>query len=81
MLCIVAPDRRGTGLTAINRHRLGHAVTSDGLGQEARGRLLIPVLGEQEVNRLAGLIHRTIEVIPRAFDLDRGLIHPPALTH
>jgi hypothetical protein len=40
---------------------------TDGLGQEALGRPLVPLLGAQNVNWLAGFIHRAIQVLPRAF--------------
>jgi hypothetical protein len=45
--------------------------------EKALGGLLIPMLGEQEIDGLACFIHRAIEVKPLALDADIGLVHPP----
>ena len=39
------------------------------------------MLREQKVNGLALLIHGTIEVVPHAFHLNIGLVHPPTDPH
>jgi hypothetical protein len=67
----VAPDRRGVGLTAVDRDRLRHPMTSDGLGQNACGRVLDPPCREENIAGLTRLIHRPIEVVPLAFDLGK----------
>src|SRR4029077_9861731 len=58
-----------------------YPMATDRLLQEPQGSLLIALLGEQKVNRLALLIHGTIEVTPYAFDLDVRLVHPPTDPH
>src|SRR5918996_5348828 len=49
----------------------------DGLTEEGLGSFYVPMLAEVEVDRLTSLVDRAVEVHPFAFDLDRGLIHPP----
>src|SRR2546425_571175 len=56
-------------------------MTADRLGQEAFRSLLVTLFCQQEIYRLACLIHGTIEVIPLTFDLDVGLVHAPADPH
>jgi hypothetical protein len=53
---VVPPDDGGIGLAAINRDLLGNAMATNRLGQEARGRPLVPVLREEKVNGLPRLI-------------------------
>jgi hypothetical protein len=78
---VVALDGGFIGLTAIKRDLLRDAMTADRLGQEPLGRSLVARLGQQEVDRLARLIHGTIEVIPLPVDFDVGLVHPPTEPH
>ena len=40
----------------------------------------IPLGRQQEVDRLAFLVDGPIQIFPYAFDLDVGLVHPPAMT-
>ena len=56
-------------------------MATDRLGEEPLGRMLIPLLREEKVNRLAALIHGPIEIMPLALGLDVRLIHPPAMPH
>ena len=42
-----------------------------------RCRAFVAVLREQEIDRLARLVHGTIEIIPLAFNFDVGLVHSP----
>ena len=81
MLLVIAPDGRRIGLTPVNGDLFGHAVPADGLGQKALGSPLVPLLGQQKVNRLASPIHRTVQVLPLAFDTNVRLIEPPAHPH
>src|SRR5262245_30774618 len=53
----------------------------DGLRENAERGFCIPVLREQNVHGLPGLINRAIQVPPLAFDSDVRLIHPPAASH
>jgi hypothetical protein len=76
-----ALDRGFIGLTAVNRDLFGDPMAVDRFLQKLERRLLIPMLGEQKINGLAGFIHRTIEIAPLPFDADVGLIHPPAAPH
>src|SRR2546428_98698 len=77
VLLVVALDGRFMGRATINGDLLRHAVAADRLGQEAFGGLLVALLGEEKVNRLAHFIDSTIEIAPLALDLDVGLVHPP----
>ena len=81
VLLIIALDGRFIGRTPIDGDLLGHTVAANGLGEEAFRSLLVALFGQQEINRLACLIHGTIEVIPVTFDLDVGLVHPPTDPH
>src|ERR671919_543559 len=56
---------------------MGWTVMQDGLTEEGLRSFYVPMLAEVEVDRLTSLIDRAVEVHPFAFDLDRGLIHPP----
>jgi len=76
-----AANGRFIGRTTVNGDLLRHAVAADRLGQAPLGGLLIALCRQQEIDGLAGLIHRTIEGIPVAFDLDVGLIHAPTDPH
>ena len=63
---VVALDRGFIRVTAVNGDLLGDPMTADGFLQKPEGRLFIAVLGEQEVNGLALLIYRTVEIAPLA---------------
>jgi hypothetical protein len=77
----VAFDGGVIGLAAIDGNRLGDPVSTDRLRQKAQRGLCIPVLGEQNVNRLTGLIYRPIQITLRPFDPNVGLVHAPAAPH
>jgi hypothetical protein len=49
------------------------------LGQDAQARLLVSLGREQEIDRLAALIHAAIKVGPLACDLDGGVLVANAL--
>jgi len=53
-------------------------MTADRFGKEALGCLLVALLCEQEIDGLAALIHRAIEIAPLSLRLDEHLVHPPA---
>src|SRR5262245_4445108 len=46
--------------------------------QTPEGHLLIPRLGQEQINRLTLRIHRAILPAPRPFDAAVGLVHAPA---
>src|SRR5262245_64103591 len=79
VLCIVALDGRFIRRTAVDGDLLRYAVAADRFGQEAFRGLLVALLREQKVNRLAMLIHGAIEIAPLAFDPDVRLVQ--ALAH
>src|SRR5947208_2526678 len=70
--------RRFIGGTPIDGDLLWHAVATDRLGQKAFRGLLVALLRQEEINGLALLIHRTVEIPPLALHLDIRLIHAPA---
>src|SRR5215217_4514998 len=78
MFLIVALDRRFIGRTPVDGDLFWHAVATDHLGQKAFRGLLIALLRQEEINGLALLIHRTVEIPPLALHLDIRLIHAPA---
>jgi hypothetical protein len=65
---IIAPDGGRLGLAPINRHLLRPPMAADGLDQEAHGGSLVPLLRQEEIEGLTGLVHRPIELTPLAFD-------------
>src|SRR5215510_3661535 len=78
MFFIVALDSRFIGGTPIDGDLLWHAVTTDCLDQKTFRGLLVALLRQEEINGLALLIHRTVEIPPLAVHLDIRLIHAPA---
>src|SRR2546430_2175917 len=81
VLLIVAFDGGFIGVTAVNRNLLGDSMTANGLLEKLERRLFVAMLGQQKVNRLAGFVYGSVEVVPLTFDLKVGLIHPPADPH
>src|ERR671933_534407 len=81
MRCVVPLDSGFIGLAAIDGKRGGDPVSMDGLREKSERGFCIPLLREQEVNGLPGLIDRAIHIPPLAFHPDIGLIHPPAAAH
>jgi hypothetical protein len=57
MFRVVSPDGGSIGRTPLNGDLLGHAVPADRLEEEAHGRRLVARLCEEEITRLAALIH------------------------
>src|SRR5688572_18324302 len=53
---MVVTDSRCVGLAPVDGERGGDAVPADGLGEKPCGSPLVPLLGEQKVNGVAGLI-------------------------
>src|SRR5215510_12501376 len=78
MFFIVALDSRFIRGTPIDGDLLWHAVTTDCLDQKTFRGLLVALLRQEEINGLALLIHRTVEIPPLALHLDIRLIHTPA---
>lgn len=48
--------------------------------EKTLGCCLVSLGSKEKINRLAFLVHCTIEVFPGTFDLDISLVHPPAST-
>jgi hypothetical protein len=61
---IVDPKSRCVGLAPVDGDRGGDAVPAYCLGEKTFGSPLVPRLGEQKVNGLAGLIDGTIQIAP-----------------
>jgi hypothetical protein len=59
---VVALDSGFIRVTAVNGNLLGNPMTADGFLQKSECCLFIAVLCEQEVNGLALLIYRTVDV-------------------
>jgi hypothetical protein len=81
VLSMVTADRRRIGFTAINRDLLRHTVPPNRLFQKAQRCRLIPVLRQEKVHGLPRLIHGAIEIVPLAFDFNRGLVQAPTQPH
>jgi hypothetical protein len=82
VLGIKAPNGGGIGLTAVDGDRRRDAMAANGLGEKPRGRALVSVRGEQEINGLAGFIHGLVQVTPLPFHLDVVcLVHAPTHPH
>src|SRR5215510_12463767 len=81
MLLVVAFDGGFIGVTAVDGNLCGRSVVANNILEKPECGLFIPVLGQQKVNRLAVFVHGAIEIVPLAFNLDVGLIHPPAHPH
>src|SRR2546423_3785672 len=77
----VALDGRFIGRTPVDGALLWHAMAADRLGQTSLGRLLVPVLREEEGDGLARLVDGAGEIRPLAFDLDGGCVHTPTHPH
>ena len=76
---VITLDSRFVGLTPVNGDRFRDPVTADRLRQKASRGFCIPVLREQKVNGLTGLIHSPIQIPPLPLHPNIGLIHPPAV--
>src|SRR5437764_973468 len=81
MLRVVAVDGRFVGRTAIDRDLFGPTMPADRLGQATFGGLLVALLREEQVNRVALLIHGAGERTLWPLDLDGRRAHPPAHPH
>ena len=69
VLFIVARDGRFIDRASVDGDLLRHAVAAVRFGQETLRGLLVALLREQKVNRLAMRIHGAIELAPLAFTL------------
>jgi hypothetical protein len=56
-------------------------MTADGLGEKARGRLLVALFCQQEIDGVVVLIHRAMQLAPLGVDLDVGLVEAPGGAH
>src|SRR5262245_11996388 len=75
VLLVVALDGGFIGVTAVNRDRLRDPVAADRLGQKPESCCFILLLREQEVNGLAVVIDRPIQITPLALDPNIRFIH------
>jgi hypothetical protein len=81
VFCVVTANSRSVGLTPINGNLLGHVMPADRLGEKAFGRLLVALLGQEEIDGLAVFIDGTIQVAPLPFHPDVRFVHAPADPH
>jgi hypothetical protein len=65
--CLVGP-------ALIHRYLVRHSVVPHGFLEEAPGGGCITLGSQQKVDRLALFVHRTIEILPGAYDLNIRLI-------
>jgi hypothetical protein len=65
------------GLIRVPRHLVRSATAYERLTEERLSGLHIPRLAQVEVHRLAGLVHRPVQIHPTALDLEIGFV-PPA---
>jgi hypothetical protein len=70
MFVMVPPDDRGIGLAPVAGVLLRHPMAADGFGGKMLGRWLVPLGREEEIDRVASLVHRAIQRAPLAFALD-----------
>ena len=73
-------DCSGIGATFVDGYFLRQAMQVDGALQVAPRCCQIPLGGEQEVNRVAALVHGAVQVLPLTSHFDIRFIHPPAGT-
>src|SRR5471032_359811 len=64
----------------VDRDRLWFAVLVNRLIEITLRRGLVTLASQQEMDRLSGLVHRSIQVLPLSFDLDIRLIDTPAFS-
>ena len=81
MFAIVAVNRSLVGTTLVDRDLLRRAVPVDGFAEKSQCSLAIALGGQQKIHRGTGFVDRAIQILPTAFDLHVGLVHPPAGTH
>ncbi len=75
-----ALDRCRVRAALVYRDLLGHAVQIHGALKEGPGRGVVSLGAQQEVNGVAVVVDRPVQVLPLAADLDIGFVHSPALT-
>jgi hypothetical protein len=73
-------DRHAVGLATVNRDTAWPSVTGESLTQEAPGGWKIALRAEVELYRITVAVNGTVEIHPRSFDPDIGLIQM-ALVH
>lgn len=64
MLGVVVLDRRHVGTTLVDGDLLGLPVQRNGLLQETSSGGSIALGSEQQIDRIAFAIHRTIQILP-----------------
>src|SRR5439155_12825418 len=82
VLLIISLDGRFVGRTPVNGAFLRYpTMPTDCFYQEGLGRVLVAVLGEEKVNRLAMFVDGTIQILPLAFHPNIRFVHAPADVH
>ncbi len=74
-------DRRLVGAALVHHDDLTQAMQPHGLLEKAPGSGLVAFDCQQVIDRVAVLVHRTVQIFPDAFDLDVGFVHAPASTN
>ena len=72
---------RLVGAAFVHRDFFGCAVGLHGFFEEQQGCGLAASGRQQEVDRLSLVVHRAVQVFLDTFNLDTGLVHPPAAAH
>ena len=70
-------DRLTVGLAAVDDNAFRAAVAVKGTLEEASRRRQIPLLAEEELDRVADAVDGAIEIHPLHADLDVGLVDMP----
>ena len=75
-------DRLAVGgvLVGVDDPGLPVAAATQRLGQESLRRLGVAPVGKEEVQRVAALVDRPVQVLPLALDADVGFVDPPRET-
>ena len=76
---IVVADCSCIRTTFVDIDEPGFAVPRYRFGQKLQSRLLIALGRKQKVDGIALFIHRSIEILPLAFDLDVSLVESPSI--
>ena len=80
--CAIDPIHgRLVGAALAHRDRLGNTAGLHGFIKKAQGCGFVALGRQQEVERFAFLVYRTVEVSPGTFELDVSLVHAPAAAH
>ena len=80
--CAIDPlHGRLVGAALVHRDLLGNTAGLHGFIKKAQGCGFVALGRQQEVERFAFLVYRTVEVSPGTLELDVSLVHAPAAAH